>query len=57
MSAGQDEGGAGATAALVALVGFATYFVIRACSNDGWSLPVYRAREWRTAEEVKRLRK
>jgi len=38
--------------------GFALCFAIRALAlHYGWSLPVYRAREGRTAEEVERLRK
>jgi uncharacterized membrane protein YeiH len=42
--------------ALAAALGFATCFVIRALAlHYGWSLPVYRAREGRTVEEVERL--
>ncbi len=38
--------------------GFATCFVIRALALlYGWSLPVYRAREGRTIEDVERLGK
>jgi uncharacterized membrane protein YeiH len=39
-------------------LGFALCFAIRALAlHYGWSLPVYRAREGRTMEEVERLRK
>ena len=39
-------------------LGFALCFVIRALAlHYGWSLPVYRAREGRTVEEVERLGK
>jgi uncharacterized membrane protein YeiH len=42
--------------AVAATAGFAAYFVIRALAlSYGWSLPVYRAREGRTMEEVERL--
>ncbi|MBM3529313.1 MAG: trimeric intracellular cation channel family protein [Alphaproteobacteria bacterium] len=44
--------------AVSAVAGFAGCFVIRALAlRHGWSLPVYRAREGRSAEEVERLRK
>ena len=42
--------------AVAAAAGFAACFVIRAPAlSYGWSLPVYRAREGRTVEEVERL--
>ena len=42
--------------AMSAAAGFAACFVIRALAlTYGWSLPVYRAREGRTMEEVERL--
>src|ERR1043165_7066230 len=41
--------------AIAAAAGFAACFVIRALAlTYGWSLPVYRAREGRTVEEVER---
>jgi len=41
-----------------AAAGFATCFVIRALAlTYGWSLPVYKARAGRSAEEVERLKK
>jgi uncharacterized membrane protein YeiH len=41
--------------AIAAALGFAAGFVIRALAlSYGWSLPVYRAREGRTMEEVER---
>ena len=44
--------------AIAAWGGFAACFVIRALAlHYGWSLPVYRAREGRTMEEVERMRK
>ncbi len=44
--------------AVAAIAGFAVCFVIRALAlHYGWSLPVYRAREGRTAEEVERMKK
>jgi uncharacterized membrane protein YeiH len=46
----------GAADPIAAALGFAACFVIRALAlHYGWSLPVYRAREGRTMEEVKRL--
>jgi uncharacterized membrane protein YeiH len=48
----------GAPAAIAAAAGFAACFVIRALAlHYGWSLPVYRAREGRTVEEVERMGK
>ncbi len=48
----------GAPGAIAAAAGFAACFVIRALAlHYGWSLPVYRAREGRTVEEVQRLGK
>src|SRR5262245_8887428 len=42
--------------AIAAATGFVACFVIRALAlQHGWSLPVYRAREGRTMEEVERL--
>ena len=42
--------------AMAAVAGFAACFAIRALAlSYGWSLPVYRAREGRTVEEVERL--
>src|SRR3954470_7428581 len=47
----------GLTAPIAAAGGFAACFVIRAFAlHYGWSLPVYRAREGRRAEEVQRGR-
>jgi hypothetical protein len=41
---------------VAAAAGFAACFVIRALAlTCGWSLPVYRAKEGRTMEEVERL--
>jgi uncharacterized membrane protein YeiH len=46
----------GVADAIAAALGFAACFVIRALAlHYGWSLPVYRAREGRTMEEVERL--
>ena len=46
----------GVGGAIAAALGFAACFVIRALAlHYGWSLPVYRAREGRTMEEVERL--
>ena len=46
----------GVPGAIAAVAGFAACFVIRALAlHYGWSLPVYRAREGRTMEEVERL--
>ncbi len=46
----------GLAAPLAAAAGFAACFVIRALAlHYGWSLPVYRAREGRTVEEVERM--
>jgi len=46
----------GAGGAIAAALGFVACFVIRALAlSYGWSLPVYRAREGRTMEEVERL--
>jgi len=46
----------GLAAPLAAAGGFAACFLIRALAlHYGWSLPVYRAREGRTVEEVERL--
>jgi uncharacterized membrane protein YeiH len=43
---------------IAAVAGFAACFVIRALALIyGWSLPVYRGRAGRTAEEVERLKK
>ena len=43
---------------VTAVAGFATCFVIRALAlTYGWSLPVYKARAGRSAEEVERLKK
>jgi uncharacterized membrane protein YeiH len=43
--------------AIAAVAGFAVCFTIRALAlTYGWSLPVYRAREGRTAEEVEKLK-
>ena len=48
----------GVPGAIAAAAGFAACFVIRALAlHYGWSLPVYRAREGRTMEEVERLGK
>jgi uncharacterized membrane protein YeiH len=48
--------GFGVPAAAAAAAGFATCFTIRALAlRYGWSLPVYRARIGRSAEEVDRL--
>ena len=48
----------GAAPAGAALAGFSLCFVIRALAlHYGWSLPAYRAREGRTAEEVERRKK
>ncbi len=47
---------AGVSKAAAAFAGFAACFVIRALAlRYGWSLPVYRPREGRSAEEVERL--
>lgn len=46
----------GGPGAIAACCGFAACFIIRALAlSCGWSLPVYRAREGRTIEEVERL--
>jgi hypothetical protein len=46
----------GAPAAIAAAAGFVACFLIRARAlHHGWSLPVYRAREGRTMEEVEGL--
>ncbi len=48
----------GVPANIAALAGFACCFVIRALAlTYGWSLPVYRAREGRSAEDVGRRKK
>jgi uncharacterized membrane protein YeiH len=47
----------GVSDAIATGAGFALCFAIRALAlHYGWSLPVYRAREGRTAEEVERMR-